>query len=225
MCVTFAPPPPIALQNLTGASAVAKYPAEAYPGYLAPVLSAEGDATAIDGIGLSLGVFGLIPHWSKDRTASKRTYNARTETVAEKPSYRTAWRKHQFCIVPMAYFYEPCWETGKAVRWGIYRQDHDVFGVAAIWDTWTDKASGEIVRSFSLLTINADGHPVMGRFHKPEDEKRSLVVVERNRWRDWVEADAKTTNEFLLDMPASEFTAEPAQVAKAQTGTAQATLL
>lgn len=210
MCVTFAPPSPKDLQSLAGGVPTQSYPVEAYPGYLAPFFSVEGDTATEDGLGLSLGVFGLIPFWSKDRTASKRTYNARTETVSEKPSYRAPWRKHQFCIVPMSYFYEPCWETGKAVRWSIFRQDRATFGVAAIWDTWTDRASGEIVRSFSLLTINADGHPVMGRFHRPEDEKRSLVIVEQENWREWIRADTKTAQAFLQEMPATIFTAEAA---------------
>jgi putative SOS response-associated peptidase YedK len=50
--------------------------------------------------------------------------------------------------------------------------------IASLWDTWTQPGTGEIVTSFTMLTVNADRHPVMQRFHKPEDEKRSVVIVE-----------------------------------------------
>jgi putative SOS response-associated peptidase YedK len=68
------------------------FPEEAYPGYAAPIVrrDANGD------IRCELARFGLIPHWSKDASIGKRTYNARSETVAEKPSYRTPWKKRQF---------------------------------------------------------------------------------------------------------------------------------
>lgn len=153
-------------------------------------------------------MFGLIPSWSKDRSIGRRTYNARTETVAEKPSYRTAWRQRQFCLVPVERFFEPCWETGKAVQWSIHRQDGEPFTVAAIWDRWTERATGEIVVSFSMLTINADGHPIMGRFHRPGDERRSLVVVPPSRWTDWLSATPDTVRAMLAEMPVAEFTSE-----------------
>jgi putative SOS response-associated peptidase YedK len=128
--------------------------------------------------------------------------------VADKPSYRTAWRQRQFCLVPMARFYEPCWETGRAVRWRIHRQDGEPFTVAALWDSWTDRASGEIVESFSMLTINADGHPVMGRFHRPGDERRSLVVVPQPHRLDWLTASPAVASQLLREMQESDFTAE-----------------
>jgi putative SOS response-associated peptidase YedK len=168
------------------------------------------------GLRADLGVFGLLPTWAKDRAFGKRTYNARTETVAEKPSYRTAWAKKQFCLVPMERFFEPCWETGKAVRWSIHRVDHNPFAVAAIWDSWTDKSTGEIVLSFSMLTINADKHPVMGRFHRPEDEKRSLVVMPTDRWSDWLAATTLQMQEMLRPMHESQFEAVPVQVQRAK---------
>ena len=50
--------------------------------------------------------------------------------------------------------------------------------IASLWDQWTDKSTGEIVVSFTMLTVNANDHPVMRQFHKPEDEKRSVVIVD-----------------------------------------------
>jgi putative SOS response-associated peptidase YedK len=201
MCVNFTPVKRTTLRELVVPEGVPEYPGETFPGYAAPMIRATGDG----GLRAELGVFGLLPTWAKDRAFGKRTYNARTETVAEKPSYRTAWAKKQFCLVPMERFYEPCWETGKAVRWSIHRTDHNPFAVAAIWDQWVEKSTGEIVLSFSMLTINADNHPVMGKFHKPGDEKRSLVVMPTGRWSDWLGATASSARDMLFEMNSTEF--------------------
>ena len=208
MCVHITPARPTALQRMTGLEPVQDYPAESFPGYVAPIIRA--DAEAASGLRVDLAVFGLIPSWSKDRSIGRRTYNARAETVAEKPSYRTAWRQRQFCLVPLGRFFEPCWETGKAVPWSIHRQDGEPFTVAGIWDRWNERATGEIVVSFSMLTINADGHPIMGRFHRPGDERRSLVVVPRRTWHDWLAAMPDTAEAMLAEMPVAEFTSESA---------------
>lgn len=204
MCVSFTPANPTALQLMTDIAPEQPYPPETFPGYVAPIIRAKSETLRVD-----MAAFGLIPSWSKDRTIGRRTYNARSETVDGKPSYRTAWRRRQFCLVPMQRFFEPCWETGKAVRWSIHRQDSTPFTVAAMWDTWTDRATGEIVESFSMLTINGDGHPVMGRFHRPEDERRSLVVVPPNAWHNWLSATTATARDLLTEMTTSEFGAGP----------------
>ena len=157
------------------------------------------------------------PFWSKDDKASRHTYNARTETVASKPSYREPWKKRRYALVPMAAFYEPDYETGKALRWKIERHDKRAFTVAAIWDFWK-QPTGEGLHSFSMLTINADDHPVMGRFHAPSDEKRSLVIVPPERREAWLEATPEEAKGFLVPMPAGEFTASPSPRATKVTG-------
>lgn len=57
--------------------------------------------------------------------------------------------------------------------------------------------TGEIIFSFSMLTINADGHPVMKHFHKPEDEKRSVVVLNDNQYLSWLTANTNQAREML----------------------------
>jgi hypothetical protein len=69
------------------------------------------------------GQFGLIPHWATDTTIARHTYNARSETVASKPSFRDAGRHGQRGIVPAEAFYEPDWRSGKAVPTHIARTD------------------------------------------------------------------------------------------------------
>jgi len=205
MCTNFRPPARLVAAEMFAFPAPAfDYPEETYPGYPAPAvrrsLSGRYDSMR--------GVFGLIPSWAKDATIGRRTYNARSETVAEKPAFRGAWKRSQRALVPMARFYEPDWQGGKAVRWRIERQDSEPFAVAALWERWVDKARGdEVIESFTLLTINADHHPVMGRFHRPGDEKRSLVPIAREDWAAWLDDDPESAFRLLLPMPPDAFTA------------------
>ena len=167
---------------------------EVYPGHLAPIIrKAYEEGKTQSGLECTGAVFGLIPIWSKDGKNFRHTYNARTETVFEKPSYRTPWKKRQFCVVPMDCFYEPNYETGKPVRWRIERVDKQPLLIGGIWDVWKNPHD-EWVRSFSMLTINADDHAVMKQFHPPGDEKRALVMLERDQVSDWLNA---TTDEAV----------------------------
>ena len=103
-----------------------------------------------------IGLFGLIPNWAKARKGLYSTMNARAETVAVLPSYHTAWARGQRCIIPAQWIGEPDWSSGHHVPTMVARADNDLMGIAGIWDRWVDKASGEVVHSFSMLTINAD---------------------------------------------------------------------
>ncbi|WP_082054334.1 SOS response-associated peptidase [Methyloterricola oryzae] len=181
------------------------YPRETYVSYRAPIVIVAPDTEAME---LREAQFGLVPFWSKDTKISRHTYNARSETVAVKPSYRDPWKKRRYALVPMQGFFEPDYATGKAIRWRIERQDQGVFTVAAIWDYWRTP-DGVGLTSFSMLTINADGHPVMGRFHAPGDEKRSLVIVPQALRTEWLHATPQEAGELLLPLPADEFTARP----------------
>lgn len=167
--------------------------AETYPTYAAPFVYLDNGKPKCD-----LAQFGLVPHWAQEkRKFGLRTYNARSETVHEKPSYRSAWRERRFGLAIMENFYEPCWETGKAVRWKIKRADAEPIAVASIWERFIDKETGEILFSFSMLTINADGHEVMKHFHKPEDEKRSIVVLNENEYLPWLSASTQEAKKML----------------------------
>lgn len=180
-----------------------EFPPEAYPGYLAPIVrcNPQGKVECL------LARFGLIPHWAKEEAFGRRTYNARSETVAEKPSYRTPWRKGQVCLALADAIFEPSYESGRAVRWRISRKDEQPMAVAGLWDTWTNHVTGEIVLSFTMLTVNADTHPVMQRFHKPDDEKRSVVIVDQPL--EWLAGPAALRLP-LVRPPQASLQAEPA---------------
>jgi putative SOS response-associated peptidase YedK len=179
------------------------YAAETYPGYAAPIV--RGTQSGIDCVAAG---FGLIPHWARDTKIARSTYNARSETVAEKPSFRHAWRQRQFCLVPMQSFYEPNYESGRAVRWRIERADGHEFTVAGIWERWCSPTAAQLI-SFSMLTINADAHALMRRFHAPGDEKRSLVIVGAEDADRWLHADEATARQMLHAFDATRFAAYP----------------
>ncbi len=169
-----------------GVDLPADYPAESYPSFAAPLVVKSHQS---DRVACGLANFGLIPSWAKDEKIARHTYNARSETAAGKPSYRTPWKQRQYGLVLVDNFYEPSYESGRAVRWKIELASGDPFGIACLWDRWTDPASGELVVSFSMLTVNADEHPVMRQFHKAGDEKRTPVVIAPDLHEAWLSAD------------------------------------
>jgi putative SOS response-associated peptidase YedK len=166
---------------------------EAYPGSVVPIVTNFAPRMWVP------ACFGLIPAWAQDVKIARSTYNARTETLGEKPSFRDAWRRGQLCIIPADALYEPCYESGRAVRWRIERADGRPMGIAGIWER---RVTGDDLPSWSMsmLTINADRHPVMGRFHKPEDEKRSVVILPDDAWGDWLRSKSEAEARGVLAM-------------------------
>jgi putative SOS response-associated peptidase YedK len=182
-------------------------PEFAFPGYLAPFIVRERERVEM-ARQAELGLFGLIPHWAKDLAIGRKTYNARVETVAEKPSFRDSWRRGRRCIVPAEAIYEPCWETGKAVRWRIARRDGRPMGIAGLWGFWRAPHGREVL-SFTMLTINADGHEVFGRLHRPGEEKRMVVILDEADYDAWLECPLERAMTFMTRYPAQGLEARP----------------
>jgi putative SOS response-associated peptidase YedK len=181
---------------------------EAYPTHPAPfVYLADGQ------IKCELAQFGLVPPWAPDKKKyGLNTYNARSETVHEKASYRSAWKERRFGLVLMDSFYEPNWESGKAIRWRIKRSDNEPTVAASIWERIIDRETGEVITSFSMLTINADVHEVMKHFHKPQDEKRSIVVLDESDYMPWLNANHEKAKALLQLTPNGFLVSEPAPI-------------
>ena len=146
---------------------------------------------------IGMARFGLLPSWAKEENFGRHTYNARAETVDEKPSYRAAWKSRHYALALADQFYEPCYETGKAVRTGIKQVNGEPMAIASIWDTWTEPDTGELIVSFSMLTINANDHPVMQRFHKPEEEKRTVIPLRPELFNAWLDATPQSASQLL----------------------------
>jgi putative SOS response-associated peptidase YedK len=154
-----------------------------------------------------VGSFGLIPHWATDTKIARHTYNARSETVATKPSFRQAWKQAQRCIIPADAIFEPDWRSGKAVPTRIARADGEPMGLAGLWSMWKSP-QGAWVPSYTMLTIAAETHPLMRQFHKPADEKRMVVILPESRYADWLQASAAHSADFLQPYPASGLVAQ-----------------
>lgn len=180
---------------------------ETYPGYLAPIIRLNRDNSAQ--WECVPACFGMVPAWA-DLGLAKHTYNARSETVADKPSFRNAFKKRQFAIIPAESIFEPSYETGKPVRWKISHIDSQALGIAGIWEYRSKGANEQPLISFSMLTINADDHPLMQRFHKPGDEKRMVVILRPADYDSWLHAPIEQVQSFLTQIPAEALYAEPA---------------
>ncbi len=173
---------------------------DAYPSYPAPFIYLEDGKPKCE-----LATFGLIPHWAiGKKNFDKSKYNARSETVAELPTFRSAWKNRQFGLVLMESFYEPNYEVGekgKSIRYRISRSDGMPEAASCIYERVVDRETGEIIFTFSMLTINATDHPVMKHFHKPEDEKRSIVILQDVDYFNWLNADIEMARQLLRLAP------------------------
>ncbi|MBT3702195.1 MAG: SOS response-associated peptidase [Alphaproteobacteria bacterium] len=98
--------------------------------------------------------WGLIPSWSKDTSFAAKTINARAETVAEKPSFRKAFKSSR-CLIPADGYYE--WVKGPDGKqpWLFQRADKGVMAFAGLWDRWVSTEDGEVVDSCSIIVRSA----------------------------------------------------------------------
>lgn len=203
MCADYTPSPKQQIEDSFGVlSPQLDLPPEAWPGYMASIL--RGSLEAPGKLEVASAMFGMVPHWA-DQKLARQTYNARTETVASKPSFRNAWKRKQFCIIPAANFFEPNYETGKPVRWRIERADGSPVAIAGIWEY----RQADHLLSFSMLTINADGHPLMQRFHKPDDEKRMVMILDPEQYQGWLDGSLVTEEEVYRQYSADLLVAQP----------------
>ncbi len=99
--------------------------------------------------------WGLVPPWAKDPAIGNRMINARAETVAEKPSYRAAF-KHRRCIVLADGFYEWHREGDVKTPYFISLANGEPFALAGLWENWKDRESGESLQTTTLITTAAN---------------------------------------------------------------------
>jgi putative SOS response-associated peptidase YedK len=167
---------------------------DTFPTGLAPFirLAEDGSGNRI----VSDGHFGLLPHFALELAYGKKAYNARSETVDRANSFRESCAKGWRCIIPVEHFFESCWETGKAVRWQIQQHGEVPMGLAGIYRKWRDPQGNEVF-TFAMLTVNADAHPVMQRFHRPGDEKRMVIILDRKDYDEWLSCSVKVAPKYF----------------------------
>lgn len=163
---------------------------------------------------LVAGQFGLVPRWVKSASDAKlrstKLVNARSETVTTSNNFRDAWLAGQRCIVPMRAFMEDDWRSGKAVPTRIARVDGEPMGVAGLWESWTG-AEGELIISYTLLTVNANSHALMSRYQQPGNEKRMVAILNEGAYDAWLSARPEKAREFMRAYPANWLTANPVE--------------
>lgn len=185
---------------------------DVWPGYEAAFIRkhelADVGDDAVPENELMVGRFGMVPHWwDKPDNLPSKTYNARNETVAEKASYRDAWKKAKHCIIPADAIYEPFYyEQKKSRPVRITLANERPMGIAGLWTTWPSPKGP--VLSFTMLTVNADSHPFMNRFHEWDEEKRMVVILPEDQYSDWLSASATSSRKFLTQFPADLMSCE-----------------
>ncbi len=168
----------------------------------APILTSEQKRHV-----LQLMKFSLVPSWSKEPKVKFATHNARLSThderlqkdvmIFEKPTWRGAFQARP-CLVPMNAFYEAAYSGPLAGNMVQFKpKDKPILMAAGLWESWTDKNSGEVVLSFAIITDN------------PSEEieyyghDRSPVFVDERAWEEWLtpkpNASARDKVKFLLE--------------------------
>ena len=129
--------------------------------------------------------WGLIPSWAKDVIMGNRMFNARAETVAEKPSFRHAYRRRR-CLIPASGYYEWRLETGHKQPYCCHI-DHQLFSMAGIWEHWQD-GDGNEIQSCAIITTEA-------RDTIAEIHHRMPVHISRADYAKWLNCSTENTSE------------------------------
>lgn len=138
--------------------------------------------------------WGFLPSWAKD--AKRPMVNARSETILEKPTFRSAFQRRR-CLLPADGFYE--WQTvGKDKQPFLFeRPDKAVFGFAGIWERWTSN-EGEAVDTTCMLTTGANS------FMAPIHDRMPVMLGDRDAWGLWLDPKADAERLLALLVPAPE---------------------
>jgi putative SOS response-associated peptidase YedK len=125
--------------------------------------------------------WGLIPFWAKDRKIGYKLINARAETVHEKPSFKVSFNK-QRCLIPADGFYEWKKMPGKSKKQPYYFhfKDSELFSFAGLWSTWTDRISGEVVESCTIITTEPN-------MMVKEIHDRMPVIIQDHQHKEWLD--------------------------------------
>jgi putative SOS response-associated peptidase YedK len=148
------------------------------PGQLALVITNEKPEE------LQLFKWGLVPSWAEEPKIGYKMINAKSETIFEKPSFRNLVKKRR-CLVVSDGFYE--WKplAGKHKQpYRILLKGAGLFAYAGLWDAWTDKATGEIMNTFTVITT--DANELVAPIHD-----RMPVILHQEDERKWIGSDLK----------------------------------
>ncbi|HSM56486.1 MAG TPA: SOS response-associated peptidase [Candidatus Sulfomarinibacteraceae bacterium] len=131
--------------------------------------------------------WGLIPFWAKDTSMASRMINARSETVAEKPAYRAAF-KYRRCIIPASGFYEWQKQNGQKQPHYIHHAEGAPLGLAGLWEHWQG-ADGSEIESCTILTTRPND--LIKPLHN-----RMPVILEPEDYDAWLQSDGRKQEEL-----------------------------
>lgn len=153
---------------------------------------------------LALLRWGLIPSWSKDPATGVKLINARADSIAAKPAFRSAFRRRR-CLVPMAGFYE--WQSTPAgkVPHFIRLLNSELFAVAGLYEWWPGRDDAAPIESFTIITC--DANPLLTRLHN----RMPAILDERDHdaWLAPSNDDTGRLQAMLAPYPADEMQATP----------------
>lgn len=136
--------------------------------------------------------WGLIPNWVKDTKQANEMaamcLNAKIETVEEKPSFRES-AKHKRCVIPATSFYEWKWLDSKGKskqKFEISVEGEELFAFGGLWSDWTNKATGEVIQTFSIVTTTANA--LMEEIHNIK--KRMPLMLKPSEVGAWLDYSA-----------------------------------
>ena len=132
--------------------------------------------------------WGLVPRWAKERAIGNRMINARSETLAEKPAYRDAFRRRRCLVLADGWFeWQPA--AGGKQPWFVRLRDPRPIAFAGLWERWKNPAGGELLESCTIVTTDASES--IRRIHD-----RMPVVLPEQSWDRWMDP-AYTDTEAL----------------------------
>lgn len=167
------------VNNLVEHFEIDEYPSSITSSYnIAPTQEVAAVIAEVEKRKLEMLRWGLVPAWADDPSIGNRMINARAETVAEKPSFRKAFKQRR-CLVLSDGFYE--WQRtsdGKQPYY-IHLKDGSPFAFAGLWESWRD---GEEIRSCTIITT--DANELVGEIHK-----RMPVILPPEDYDMWLDPD------------------------------------
>ncbi len=169
----------------------------AFDNPMIPVIAMEDPAN------VQLRQWGLIPAWvnSKDQAEKirKGTYNARAETLHDKPSFRAALGTGR-CLIIARGFFEWQLMNGKKIPWYIALKSGEPFAFAGLCDSWRDPHSGEITKTCSIITTAAS--PLMERIHNTK--QRMPVILKADLEEEWISGDISLLKRKHILLPVDD---------------------
>ena len=156
-----------------------------------PIPFVAADNESGDSRQIQMGRWGLIPSWAKDASRQSNAINARVESIAEKPTFKSAFKSRR-CLIPVTGYYEWATELGKykpKQPFYISHKNKQSLAVAGIYENWINPESKQSVQSAAIITREAVG--ILAPIHH-----RMPVILPKDLWSTWLSSKSLLPNEI-----------------------------